>query len=178
MKNIIKFYLLAFVFVASPIFAIDGVAVIDMRTAVLSTQSAAEAFKALEEDADYSANLEEAKSLQADRQTIAEKLQKDLETLSQEEIAQMQKDIQDKGKDLEFLAGKIQQAQEETAAKIFNDSGAAMQKIIGELITAKQIKVLLAKNETLLFSDPALDLTDDVTSMLDVAASEAVSQSE
>ena len=178
MKNIIKFYLLAFVFVASPIFAIDGVAVIDMRTAVLSTQSAAEAFKALEEDADYSANLEEAKSLQADRQTIAEKLQKDLETLSQEEIAQMQKDIQDKGKDLEFLAGKIQQAQEETAAKIFNDSGAAMQKILGELMTAKQINVLLAKNETLLCSDPALDLTDDVTSMLDVAASEAVSQSE
>ena len=105
MKNIIKFYLLAFVFVASPIFAMDGVAVIDMRTAVLSTQSAAEAFKALEEDADYSANLEEAKSLQADRQTIAEKLQKDLETLSQEEIAQMQKDIQDKGKDLVFLGG-------------------------------------------------------------------------
>ena len=54
-----------------------------------------------------------------------------------------------------------------------------MQKIIGELITAKQIKVLLAKNETLLFSDPALDLTDDVTYMLDVAASsEAPSQSE
>ena len=178
MKNIIKFYLHALTFVASPIFAMDGVAVIDMRTAVLSTQSAADAFKALEEDPDYSANLEEAKSLQADRQTIAEKLQKDLETLSQEEIAQMQKDIQDKGKDLEFLAGKIQQAQEETAAKIFNDSGAAMQKIIGELITAKQIKVLLAKNEALLFSDPALDLTDDVTSMLDVAASETNTQSE
>ena len=178
MKNIIKFYLLALTFVAFPIFAMDGVAVIDMRTAVLSTQTAADAFKALEEDPDYSANLEEAKSLQAERQTIAEKLQKDLETLSQEEIAQMQKDIQDKGKDLEFLAGKIQQAQEETAAKIFNDSGAAMQKIIGELITAKQIKVLLAKNEALLFSDPALDLTDDVTSMLDVAASETNSQSE
>ena len=178
MKNITKFYLLAFLFIASPIHALDGVAVIDMRTAVLSTQVAADAFKALEEDPDYSSNLEEAKSLQADRQTIAEKLQKDLETLSQEEIAQMQKDIQDKGKDLEFLAGKIQQAQEETAAKVFNDSGAAMQKIIGELITAKQIKVLLAKNETLLFSDPALDLTDDVTSMLDVAASEAASQSE
>ena len=42
----------------------------------------------------------------------------------------------------------------------------------------KQIKVLLQKNETILFSDPALDLTDDVTSMLDVAASEASTQSE
>ena len=178
MKNIVKSYLVTFLFFAAPIFAVEGVAVIDMRTAVLSTQAAADAFKALEEDPDYSSNLEEAQALQAERQSIAEKLQKELETLSQEEVAKMQKDIQDKGKDLEFLAGKIQQAQEETAQKIFADSGAAMQKIISELITAKQIKVLLAKNETMLFSDPALDLTDDVTSMLDVANAGADSQSE
>lgn len=178
MKNIIKIYFLTLIFVAVPAFAMDGVAVIDMRTAVLSTQSAADAFKALEEDTDYAANLEEAQSLQAERQAIAEKLQKELETLSQEQIAEMQKDIQEKGKDLEFLAGKIQQAQEETAQKVFAENGPAMQKIIGELIQAKQIKVLLQKNETILFSDPAMDLTDDVTSMLDVAASEANTQSE
>ena len=178
MKNMIKIYLLSLIFIATPLIAMDGIAVIDMRTAVLSTQAAADAFKALEEDADYSSNLEEAQSLQAERQAIAEKLQKELETLSQQEIAQMQKDIQDKGKDLEFLAGKIQQAQEETAQQVFASTGPAMQKIIGELIAAKQIKVLLAKNETMLFSDPALDLTDDVTSMLDVAAAEANTQSE
>ena len=178
MKNTIKFYLLIFLFIASPLIAVEGVAVIDMRTAVLSTQAAADAFKALEEDADYSSNLEEAKSLQADRQAIAEKLQKELETLSQEEIAKMQKDINDKGKDLEFLAGKIQQSQEETAQAVFAQTGPAMQKIITELIQAKQIKVLLAKNETMLFSDPSLDLTDDVTSMLDVAAAGAPAQSD
>ena len=178
MRNTIKFYIISFLFIAAPLSALDGVAVIDMRTAVLSTQAAAEAFKALEEDSEYSSNLEEAKSLQADRQAIAEKLQKELETLSQDQIAEMQKDIADKGSDLEFLAGKIQQAQEETAQAVFAQSGPAMQKIISELIAAKQIKVLLAKNETMLFSDPALDLTDDVTSMLDVAAAEATSQSE
>ena len=178
MKNLLKFNLFAALMLSIPAFAVDGMAVIDMRTAVLSTQAAADAFKALEEDADYASNLEEAQSLQAERQAIAEKLQKELETLSQEQIAQMQKDIQDKGKDLEFLAGKIQQAQEETAQRVFSDNGAAMQKIIGELIQAKQIKVLLQKNETILFSDPAMDLTDDVTSMLDVAASEANTQSE
>ena len=178
MKNLLKFNLFAALMLSIPAFAVDGMAVIDMRTAVLSTQAAADAFKALEEDADYASNLEEAQSLQAERQAIAEKIQKELETLSQEEIAQMQKDIQDKGKDLEFLAGKIQQAQEETAQRVFSENGAAMQKIIGELIQAKQIKVLLQKNETILFSDPAMDLTDDVTSMLDVAASEANTQSE
>ena len=178
MKNLLKLNLFAVLFLSVPAFAVDGMAVIDMRTAVLATQSAADAFKALEEDADYASNIEEAQSLQAERQAIAEKLQKELETLSQEQIAQMQKDIQDKGKDLEFLAGKIQQAQEETAQRVFAENGATMQKIIGELIQAKQIKVLLQKNETILFSDPALDLTDDVTSMLDVAASEANAQSE
>ena len=178
MKNLYKFNILTILLLSFPAIAMDGMAVIDMRTAVLSTQAAADAFKALEEDADYAANLEEAQSLQAERQAIAEKLQKDLETLSQAEIANMQKDIQDKGKDLEFLAGKIQQAQEETAQRVFAENGAAMQKIIGELIQAKQIKVLLQKNETILFSDPALDLTDDVTSMLDVASSEANTQSE
>ena len=178
MKNIIKIYLVAFMFIAAPVFAVEGMAVIDMRTAVLSTQAAADAFKALEEDADYASNLEEAQSLQAERQEIAEKLQKELETLSQEQIAKMQKDIQDKGKDLEFLAGKIQQAQEETAQRVFAEGGPSMQKIIGELIQAKQIKVLLQKNETILFSDPAMDLTDDVTSMMDVAASGANTQIE
>jgi Skp family chaperone for outer membrane proteins len=178
MKNVFKFNLFLVLILSVPAFAVDGMAVIDMRTAVLSTQAAADAFKALEEDADYAANLEEAQSLQAERQSIAENLQKDLETLSQAEIAQMQKDIQDKGKDLEFLAGKIQQAQEETAQQVFSANGQAMQKIIGELIQAKQIKVLLQKNDNILFSDPALDLTDDVTSMLDVAASGANTQSE
>ena len=93
MKYIIKLYLLSLILIATPVIAMDGVAVIDMRTAVLSTQAAADAFKALEEDPDYSSNLEEAKSIQADRQTMAEKLQKDFETLSQEQVAEMQRDI-------------------------------------------------------------------------------------
>ena len=106
MKNLLNLNLLAVLLLSFPAFALDGVAVIDMRTAVLSTQAAADAFKALEEDSDYASNLEEAQSLQAERQSIAEKLQKELETLSQDQIAKMQKDIQDKGKDLEFLSWK------------------------------------------------------------------------
>jgi hypothetical protein len=40
--------------------------------------------------------------LQAERQEIAEKLQKELETLSQEQIAKMQKEIKTKEKILSF----------------------------------------------------------------------------
>ena len=135
MKNLLFVPLfLASLFASISAFAMEGIAVIDMRNAVLATQVAQDAFKALEEETEYAANIERATLLQSERQAIAEKLQKELETLSQEEIAQMQKDIQDKGKDLEFLAGKIQQAQEETAQAVFAQSGPAMQKIISALI--------------------------------------------
>ena len=178
MRTMLNKYILITALFVMPIFAIDGVAVVDVRTAILSTQAAADAFKALEEDADYSSNLEEAQSIQAERASLAEKLQKDIETLSQSEIAELQRDIQEKTKDLEFLGSKLQAAQEETAQKLFANTTPAVQKIISELIAAKQIKVLLAKSEVLLYHDQALDLTDDITSMLDVAASEGAAQSE
>ena len=139
MKNLKTINLLAISLFSLSNFALENIAVIDMRTAVLSTQAAENALKALEEDATYAANLEEAQTLQAERQAIAENFEKNRETLSQEEIAKMQKDIQDKGKDLEFVAGKLQQAQEETIQRIFVENSASMQKIISELIQAKEI---------------------------------------
>ena len=69
MKNLYRLNLLAVLLLSFPALAVDGMAVIDMRTAVLSTQAASDAFKALEEDADYAANLEEAQSI-ASRKTI------------------------------------------------------------------------------------------------------------
>lgn len=178
MKKTLNKYLLVTLLFASPLFAADGIAVVDVRTAILSTQSATDAFKALEEDPDYSSNLEEAQSIEAERQALAEKLQKEAETLSQSEIADIQRDIQEQTKDLEFLVGKLQSAREETAQRLFVEKTPEVQKIIRELISAKQISVLLSKSEALLYHDQALDLTDDIASMLDVASSEDKSQSE
>ena len=59
--------------------------------------------------------------MQTDRQSLAEKLQKEAETLSQEEITDIQRSIQEKSKDLEFIVGKIQTKQNETADKVFRD---------------------------------------------------------
>ena len=78
MKNIFKIKFLAILLLSLQNIQADEIAVIDMRAAVLSTQAASDAFKALEEDADYSSNLEQAQSLQAERQALAEKLQKEL----------------------------------------------------------------------------------------------------
>ena len=80
--------------------AMEGVGVINMRDAVLGTQVAQDALKALSEETDYAADIEKATLLQTERQALAEKLQKDGETLAQEEIVDIQRDIQEKGHDL------------------------------------------------------------------------------
>jgi len=149
-------------------YAVEGVAVLDMRTAMLATQVYKDAAQSLQEESEFAGNLEQAQLLQSEMQSMSEKLQKDAETLSQEEISQMQRDMQTKNKDLEFLAGKLQAKQEETADKVFRQLNPSMQKILSELIAAKEIKVLLGRDQVL-FADTALDLTDDLTSMLDVA---------
>ena len=97
----------------------------------------------------------------------------------------MEKEFAEKGQDIQFIAGKIQQAQQEVVQQLFNDLGQSVQRIVGELVAAKQIKLLLEKpvpgqqtTSPVLNFDPSLDLTDDVTSMLDVAAAEAPAQSD
>ena len=170
MKKLLFIPLLTAALLASfPAVTMEGVAVIDMRNAVLATQVAQDAFKALEEETEYASNIERATWLQTERQALAEKLQKDGETLSQEEITDMQRDIQEKGKDIEFIVGKVQAKQSETADKVFRDLNPSLQKILSELIAANEVKLLLGR-ENVLFADTDLDLTDDVTSMLDVAA--------
>ena len=48
----------------------QNVAVIDTQAAILQTQVAQDAFKALEEESEYASMVEQAKQLQADRQSL------------------------------------------------------------------------------------------------------------
>jgi len=149
----------------------QNIAVIDMRAAVLSTQVAQDAFKALEEESEYSSMVEQAQQLQSDRQSLVEKLQKDGETLSPEEVNSLQRDVQEKTTDLEFILGKIQAKQTETVEVVTRQLDPALRKILAELIEAKQIEILLGSENPVLYARESLVITDDVTSMLDVAAS-------
>ena len=147
----------------------QNVAVIDTQAAILQTQVAQDAFKALEEEAEYASMVEEAKELQADRQSLVESLQKDAETLSNEEIAEIQKDVQENATDLEFLLGKIQAKQNETVQTVAAQLNPAMMQIINDLIVAKKIQLLLGADQALYF-DGSVSITEQVTDALDGAA--------
>tara|TARA_B100000214_G_scaffold329951_1_gene270057 strand:+ start:518 stop:1051 length:534 start_codon:yes stop_codon:yes gene_type:complete len=147
----------------------QNVAVIDTQAAILQTQVAQDAFKALEEETEYSSMVEQAQKLQNDRQALVETLQKDAETLSNEEIAELQKDIQEKTADLEFILGKIQTKQNETVQAVATQLNPAMMQIINDLIVAKKIQLLLGADKALYF-DSSVSITEQVTDALDGAA--------
>ena len=147
----------------------QNVAVIDTQAAILQTQVAQDAFKALEEESEYASMVEQAQELQADRQSLVETLQKDAETLSNEEIAELQKDIQEKTTDLEFVLGKIQAKQNETIQTVAAQLNPAMMQIINDLIVAKKIQLLLGADQALYF-DGSVSITEQVTDALDGAA--------
>ena len=132
----------------------QNVAVIDTQAAILQTQVAQDAFKALEEESEYASMVEQAKELQADRQSLVESLQKD---------------IQEKSTDLEFVLGKIQAKQNETIQTVAAQLNPAMMQIINDLIVAKKIQLLLGADQALYF-DGSVSITEQVTDALDGAA--------
>ena len=79
----------------------------------------------------------------------------------------MQKKIQDKQNEIQFLANKLQTKQQEAAQAVVAVLAQDFQAVLSELINAKKIE-LVANPQSLLYAKPELDITDDVTSGLDV----------
>ena len=145
--------------------------VLNAEVAMLSTQYAQEAFKTLDEDAGFIADRERLELLQAEGQALVEKFQKDQEVLSDEEKLDMQKQLQDKQADIQFLSNKLQTKAQEVQQQVVGALTPTFQKVLGELITQKEYDMIVAPG-ALLYADPDLDITDEVTALLDVSLAE------
>ena len=108
MNIIKKTLLLGLIAVFSAAVFAEGTYVLNAERAMLSTQYAKDTFKKLEEDADFIADRERLELLQAEGQELVESFQQDQETMSDEQIVAMQKKVQDKQNEIQFLANKLQ----------------------------------------------------------------------
>ena len=145
--------------------------VLNAEVAMLSTQYAQEAFKTLDEDAGFMADRERLELLQAEGQALVEKFQKDQEVLSDEEKLDMQKQLQDKQADIQFLSNKLQTKAQEVQQQVVGTLTPTFQKVLGELITQKEYDMIVAPG-ALLYADPDLDITEEVIAYLDNALTE------
>ena len=138
---------------------------------MLSTQYAQDELKKLDEDADFIADRERLELLQTEGQAILEDFQKNQETLSDEQIADMQGKLEDKQTEIQFLTQKLQNKAQETRQAILAALSEDFQRIFGELVNAKNMDMVLSP-QALFYADPDLDITDEVTALLDVALAE------
>ena len=145
--------------------------VLNAEVAMLSTQYAQEAFKTLDEDAGFMADRERLELLQAEGQALVEKFQKDQEVLSDEEKLDMQKQLQDKQADIQFLSNKLQTKAQEVQHQVVGTLTPTFQQVLGELITQKEYDMIVAPG-ALLYADPDLDITEEVIAYLDNALTE------
>ena len=165
----VLFLTLLLVAFAAPINA--KTVVLNAEVAMLSTQYAQEAFKTLDEDAGFMADRERLELLQAEGQALVEKFQKDQEVLSDEEKLDMQKQLQDKQADIQFLSNKLQTKAQEVQQQVVGTLTPTFQKVLGELITQKEYDMIVAPG-ALLYADPDLDITEEVIAYLDNALTE------
>ena len=149
--------------------------VLNAEVAMLSTQYAQEAFKTLDEDAGFIADRERLELLQAEGQALVEKFQKDQEVLSDEEKLDMQKQLQDKQADIQFLSNKLQTKAQEVQQQVVGTLTPTFQQVLGELITQKEYDMIVAPG-ALLYADPDLDITEEVIAYLDNALTEKSEQ--
>ena len=112
--------LILFIVFSSALYS-EGTFVLNAERAMLSTQYAKDSFKQLEEDSDFIADRERLELLQAEGQELIEQFQQDIETLSDEQKVDMQKKVQDKQNEIQFLANKLQTKAQEAQQAVIND---------------------------------------------------------
>ena len=149
----------------------EGTYVLDAERAILNTQYAEAEAKKMSEDADYVADMERLELLQTEGQAIIEDFEKNQETLSDQQKIEMQGKLEDKQTEIQFLTQKLQNKAQETRQAILAGLSADFQRILGELINAKNMDMVLTP-QALFYADPDLDITDEVTALLDVALAE------
>ncbi len=149
-------------------FLMEGIAVIDYNAIFLGTDLARERIDDLRDSSDYKDLTDEAQSKDSERIKLAERLQKEESTLSDEEKEEILKKVQTLYQSIQLLSQQIQAKEQEVTQKLQADQAEIVQKVVNELIKAKKIKMLLNSQALLAFdrTDEKINLTPEVVDLI------------
>ena len=147
---------------------LEGIAVIDVEAAILSTEVSKQAFEELSTSKEWKEVSEEFQVKVNEAQGIAETVQKDGTTMSDEDKLDAQKRLRSLEQDANFLNQKLQQMRTELVQGLQQQQAPKVQKVLTELMRAKGIKILLQRNAVLGWDqgDPSLNITPEVVELL------------
>jgi len=160
--------LISLIFFSNISFLMEGIAVIDYNAIFLGTDLARERIDDLRDSSDYKDLTDEAQSKDSERIKLAERLQKEESTLSDEEKEEILKKVQTLYQSIQLLSQQIQAKEQEVTQKLQADQAEIVQKVVNELIKAKKIKMLLNSQALLAFdrTDEKINLTPEVVDLI------------
>ena len=145
-----------------------SIAVIDVQSALLSTEASKQAFEELSNSKEWKEVAEELQLKLNEAKEIQEKAKKEGPTMSDEEKLEAQKRLRSLSQDANFLNEKLNGMRAELMDLIQKEQGPKFSKVVSELMRAKGIKIILHSNAVLGMDqgDPSLNITSDVVDLL------------
>ena len=98
-------------------------------------------------------------------QKVSQRLQKDADTLSNSEKRRLQKDIEDKQIDYQFLVNKLQKEVNDRQQEIFQALAPKVDAVLKDMIEKEKYDLILQRSN-LLYAKQSHDITREVTENL------------
>ena len=165
MSNVFKAVLMsAALLLPSMAWAQGKIAVVNLEQAILQTDHAQKRLNTERNSDAYKSDKDEFDRLKGELDKMVQDFQKDVAVMSQEQQLSARRSLASKQADLEHVAGKLQQAEQEVGQALLQEMSPKVQEVLQELINlAKELRASRERGE-------ASDLNDDEIAFYDALA--------
>ena len=166
MAKIFRLMLLPFLLLsAGGAFAEMKIAVVNVQRAIGDSNEAKALIAKLERD--VAADQDAIKKLNSEITQMQEKFVKDGEVMSDAEKRKMQKELEDKQIEYQFLVNKLQKVVNERQQEILGQMAPKLDAVLKDII-AKELYDLVVHRQNVLYVDSKYDITTQVTEQLNL----------
>ena len=162
--NVLRvFAFMALLVSAASAWADVKIAVVDLRAAIMQSDEA----KVKEQKLKSSLSQDEADAvaLSKEIQKLQDKLQKDQAVMSQDEVRDLQKKIDDKKMDFSFKSQKIQKSQKDAMQDLISNMAPKVEKALNEIAKENKYDIIL-RSEVVPWANDKLDITPELIKRL------------
>ncbi|MCG7601639.1 OmpH family outer membrane protein [Halomonas sp. McH1-25] len=139
------------------------VAVLDWREALMSSEAAQRSMNELSNQT--SGQRQRAESLGQELQQLQQRLQQDGDIMSESERDSVAQELRRKGAEFQQLRAQIQQAQQQAEQKFLQSAKPQLDRAIEQVVAKHDVQLLVDRDSVVHMAD-GLDLTQEVTDIL------------
>lgn len=151
---------------ASPgVQAQEGIGVVSLEFALQQTEYFRKELLVLEQEREYKILEEKGEKLIGELRKLQEQFTRDIDTMTQRQSEQLEKSISTKATALRELQVQVEGQQKVLWDKALLELNPLMQEAVQEVIQARSLR-LLVNRQAVLYADEIIDITADVTKVV------------